>query len=143
MKILIVYKSILGATKRYAVWLGEETGADIMGFSQVKPDSFDKYKVVAVASGTYAGQMPLISFLKKYWYTLAKKKVVIIAVGTIPPQDRESTMSFELIPKEIREKVTYFKLPGRMLSGTPDETLMKQKLKPVVKKLKSFAKLKQ
>lgn len=142
MKILIVYKSFLGATKKYAEWLAEETGADILGFSQFKKNLIQNYDVIVVCSGTYAGQMPLVSFLKNNWPILSTRKVVVAAVGTIPPQDRESRLSFELIPTHIRDNIKYFKLPGRMLTMGPDGQPDRSKLKPVVKTIKSFAKVK-
>lgn len=142
MKILILYKSVLGATKKYAEWLSEETGADIMRFSQFKTNMIDSYEIVVVSSGTYAGQMPLVSFLKRYWPTLSTRKVIVLAVGTIPPQDRESRLSYELIPIEIRERISYFKMPGRMLTTGPEGLPEREKLKPVVKLIKRFAKVK-
>ena len=56
MKTIIVYKSFLGTTKKYAQWLASDLKADILTFSQVKNEIFEKHDTVIVASGTYASK---------------------------------------------------------------------------------------
>lgn len=132
MKILIVYKSILGSTKQYAYWLAEEIDADIMTFGKVKEKTFGKYDIVIVASGTYAGKMPLVGFLEKYWATLQYKKIIALAVGIAPLYEEASMQSYKLIPERIRTYIRYFKVPGKMPFVKPIEVPAKEKLQPVI-----------
>lgn len=136
MKILIVYRSYLGTTKRYAQWLQEDLKADLKRFDQVKDDGLEKYDKVVVCSGTYAGKMPLVGFLKKHWDKLKNKKVVAVAVGIAPRDLEYSQKSYETIPVSIRKKIVYYKLPGNMFGARPAGEIRKENLREVLKKLK-------
>ena len=132
MKIIVVYRSYLGMTKHYAQWLGEEFAADIVDFRKVKNTTFDTYDIVIITSGTYAGKMPLVNFLKKYWEVLAHKKVIVMAVGIAPAEDEYSIKSYEMIPSEIRSRIRYFKVPGNMFGVKPTGEPSKERLEPVI-----------
>lgn len=135
MKIAVVYKSILGSTKKYANWLSEELNADLYGFSEVSSNILAEYDIIVVSSGTYAGQMPLTGFLKKYWPVLSQKKVFVVAVGMAPAEDEASKASYELIPAYIRDNVEYFKIPGKLFKAGPAGEPAEEKLQPVVDKI--------
>jgi len=132
MKTIVVYHSLLGTTRKYATWLGEELHADVVGFKDVTKRTFDDYDVVIVTSGTYAGKMPLVDFLKKYWEVLELKKVLVMAVGIAPADVEQSRVSYELIPEDIRSAITYFKVPGNMFGLKPAGEPSKKKLEPLI-----------
>lgn len=132
MEILVIYRSFLGTTKHYATWLKEELDADVIEFRKVNERILTDYDVIIVTSGTYAGKMPLVGFLKKYWPLLKSKKVIVMAVGIAPAEDKQSKMSYELIPQEIRSKIRYFKVPGSLFGIKPAGEPSKDKLAPVV-----------
>lgn len=139
MKIAVVYKSILGSTKKYANWLSEELNSNLFTFNEINTEILQGYDIIVVSSGTYAGQMPLIGFLKKYWPVLSQKKVFAVAVGIAPAEDKASIVSYNQIPEYIRNKIEYFKVPGKLFKITPAGEPAKEKLKPVVDKIWSFA----
>ncbi len=132
MKTLIVYRSVLGTTKKYAQWLALSLHADIVDFHHLNVKTIDKYDVIIVTSGTYAGKMPLVGMLKKNWEKLESKKVIVMAVGIAPEDDEYSIKSYEMIPAEIRSKIKYFKLPGNMFGLKPAGSPSKEKLEPVI-----------
>lgn len=132
-KPAVVYQSFLGTTKQYAQWLQEEFGGDIFTFSQAKDERLLKYETVIVASGTYAGWMPLTGFLKRKWPLLKDKKVIVVAVGIAPAEEPYSKKAFEKIPDEIRQKVKIFKIPGRWGKLTPAGEVKKGNLKKIIK----------
>lgn len=139
MKIAIVYRSFLGATKQYAEWLKGELNADIFKFKAVDKAKLALYDLIIVSSGTYAGWMPLTSFLKHYWDVLKNKKTVVVAVGAAPAEDIWSKRSYEKIPADIRRQIKYFKLPGKVGKAAPAGMEMSQdKLKPVVEYIKNI-----
>lgn len=110
MTTAIVYHSVFHATERYARWLGEALGAEVLPMRKAK--DLDRFDRIIVMSGTYASGMPLVGFLKKHWPRLRQKQVVAIAVGAAPADDPASKISYEHLPAEIREHITYAKIRG-------------------------------
>jgi flavodoxin len=135
MKIAVVYKSILGSTKKYATWLSEQLNGDLFKFNEINKEILLEYDIIVVSSGTYAGQMPLVSFLKKNWPVLSQKKVFVVAVGMAPAEDKASKSSYEMIPGYIRENIEYVKLPGKLLKTGPAGEVTEKKLEPIVDKI--------
>jgi len=138
MKIIVVYRSVLGTTKQYAKWLGEALQAEVATFNHIHDEELIYYDVVIITSGTYAGKMPLVGFLKKHWDILQHKKVIVMAVGIAPAEEVVSRESYKLIPVEIRSKVRYFKLPGNMFGLKPAGEPSKEKLEPVISYIQGF-----
>jgi menaquinone-dependent protoporphyrinogen IX oxidase len=124
--VLIIYRSFLGATEQYAGWLSEELGCDRLIFKKVTDDVLDKYDSVVVMSGTYAGRMPLVGFLKKHWSELKDKHVFVAAVGAVLPESRASELSYLSIPDEIRKNIWYIKIPGRLAHNQRSGWTMKR-----------------
>lgn len=138
MKVAVFYKTLLGTTRKYAQWITEEVQADIFTYAEVKPGIFEPYDVVIIASGTYAGKMPLVGFLENNWGDIKGKKVIVLAIGMVPPDNTQSFVSFELIPKKIRKKIFYFKLPGKLFRAGEMGEPGKDKLELVFAKIKNF-----
>lgn len=134
---VVLYRSILGSTEQYAKWLSEDVHADIYRFADINSDKLEQYKNIIVSSGTYVGWMPLVNFLTSNWEVLNKKNVVVIAVGLQSFDNPDSMKSFLKIPQEIRDKIKYFKLPGKLMSLN-SENVKKVNLEPVKEYLKSY-----
>lgn len=135
MKVAVIYKTFLGTTKKYAQWIAEEYDADLLKFNEITDEVLNNYDLVVVTSGTYAAQMPLINFLKKYWQVLRTKRVVVVAVGMAPPDDPQSIKSYELIPDHIQSLIHYFKVPGKLFASGPGGEPARDKLEKVFKKI--------
>lgn len=114
MKTIILYKSFLGTTRTYAKWLRDELNCDLKEFGGVRDEELKGYDSVIITSGTYARRMPLVNFLKSKWEIIKDKNVVVVAVGIAPESVEYSQKSYEEIPANIREKIKYFKIPGRI-----------------------------
>jgi hypothetical protein len=114
MNVAIAYFSILGSSRKYARWLAEDLGADLLHFRALSDARLDRYETVVVLSGTFGTWMPLTKFLKEHWPGLATKHVVVVAVGSIPADDPSSVQNYNSIPEEIRQAITYFKLPCQL-----------------------------
>lgn len=131
MKVLIVYRSFLGTTKKYAEWLHEEVESDTLRVCKVNKARLARYDLVVLCSDTYAGWISIRGRLKKWWDTLRGKKVVLLVVGMAPPEDPESTAAYLKIPEYIRQEIKYFKLPGTIGSGNRQQ-VQKENLQPVL-----------
>jgi menaquinone-dependent protoporphyrinogen IX oxidase len=137
VKTAILYRSFRGTTKQYAEWLHEEIESDIFKYNKVKKQSLLSYDLVILCATTYVGWISLGGYLKGRWDILNDKKVILIAVGAAPMDDSWSIRSYEKIPKQIRDSIKYFKLPGKMGSRDADK-VKKENLTPVIEYLKRF-----
>ena len=87
MKGIIVYKSKYGATKKYAEWLGDETGFDIIEVSDAKVSTLQEYDVLIFGGGIYASGLPVTGFLKKNIKALSDKKIIVFCDGASPYEE--------------------------------------------------------
>jgi len=102
MNGVIVYKTKYGSTKKYAQWLKESTGFDMVDADKAKIDEVAKYDIIIFGGGIYAGGIAGIAFLKKNIVRLQGKKIVAFCCGASPydaefmRQLKERNMSGEL-----------------------------------------------
>ncbi|VVB75069.1 Flavodoxin domain protein [Candidatus Tiddalikarchaeum anstoanum] len=134
-KTLIVYKSFLGSTRKYAKWLTDELKSDIVDMWSVRLEKLKEYDTIIVMSGTYANWMPLTGFLTKNWPTIQDKKVIVVAVGAAPENDPYSKSSYNKIPEHIRNKIKYFKIYGKF--GNQGKEVEKDALNRIIRYLKN------
>jgi len=136
MRTVIVYSSILGTTKKYAMWLREALEADLSRANAGRVSALN-YDLIIVCSPTYMGQIRLLGYLKKRWNVLQGKWVILIAVGMAPPQSPDSRRTYDGIPAEIRNRIRYFKLPGKI--GPSGKAAVKQEnLQPVLEYIRTI-----
>ena len=114
MKTLVLYKSKYGSTEMYAKWIAEALGADISTMDYFKAGNLGGYSVVLIGSPTYMGKILAADFLIKNWTLLEDKQVYLFTVGMIPWETQESNLSYQMIPQNIRDKIQFIKVPGRM-----------------------------
>lgn len=138
MKTAVVYRSFLGTTKKYAEWLHGEVESDIFRAGKLSKARLAEYDLVILCSGTYAGWISMRGLLKKWWSILRGKKVILLVVGMVPPEDPESTAAYLKIPEHIRQEIKYFKLTGTIGSGNREQ-VKKENLQPVVEYIRSLA----
>ena len=83
-RILIIYHSKTGFSKRYAQWLAEELTGRILPFRDRKSADLTEYDTIILTGGLYAGQMSGLKWLKKQLPALAGKRLAAVAVGCAP-----------------------------------------------------------
>ena len=83
-KILIVYKSKYGATRKYTEWLQDEISCDVLDISKFNTISFKYYETVVFFGGIYASGIAGLNVLRKNYDSLKSKKIAIFAVGASP-----------------------------------------------------------
>lgn len=136
MRTVIIYSSTLGTTRKYAMWLREALEADLSKANAGQRSAQD-YDLIIVCSPTYLGQIRLLGYLKKRWSVIQGKRVILIAVGMAPPESPDSRKSYEKIPEDIRGKIQYFKLPGKI--GPAGKAKVRQEnLQPVLEYLRTI-----
>ena len=83
-KGIILYQSKYGATKKYAQWLQESTGFDLVETKKADINVVKSYDTIILGGGVYASGIAGLSFLKKNYAALKDKKVVVFSVGASP-----------------------------------------------------------
>lgn len=84
MSGIILYKSKYGSTKKYAEWLAEETGFEMVETDKARIEDVCRYDEVILGGGVYASGIAGFSFLKKNWGKLKGKKVIVFMCGASP-----------------------------------------------------------
>jgi menaquinone-dependent protoporphyrinogen IX oxidase len=115
MKTLILYKSKYGATEEYSQYLHSKIeGSEITRFDKFDIKKVDQYEYIIIGSPTYAGQVEANTYLINNWEYLKNKKIFVFTVGMADPEEESSLAAYNAIPEDIRMKIEYKKLPGRI-----------------------------
>jgi menaquinone-dependent protoporphyrinogen IX oxidase len=112
-RIIILYKTKYGSTRRYAQWIAEITGGDLYDLSLFDPNRLAQYETVLIGSSAYFGKMRCSAFLMKNWEILKNKKIIVFGVTGISPNDpRQRDIAKRSFPKRFRSSITYYPLRG-------------------------------
>lgn len=79
--IVVIYAGKYGATERYARWIAEETGAEVIPESRVSARDLEDKDVIIFGGAIHAGAILGIQTLKKLYPKIAEKKILTFAVG--------------------------------------------------------------
>lgn len=106
-KVLIVYKSATGFTKKYTDWIIEEVACDAITLGDAKKSDIDKYDIIIFGAGIHAG---LISGLKKFkkLFDINNKQVIVFATGASPGSDDMIQAVIENNLAEYKASVRFF-----------------------------------
>jgi len=62
-KVLIMYFSKYGSTKKYAEWIASELNGDIFNIKNIKQNILENYDTIILGSGLYAGRIEGLNIL--------------------------------------------------------------------------------
>lgn len=136
MNGIILYQSKYGSAKKYAEWLREETGFDIIKTKDARAEDLTKYEVVVLGGGVYASGVLGFSFLKKNIGKLKGKKIAVYCVGASPYDEKAISQAREHNFKGEMQDIPLFYCRGawdeeKMSFG--DRTLCRMLQKAVAK----------
>jgi len=117
MKGLVIYKGKYGATKQYAMWIGQELQLSVASADRFPVDELSKYDYFILGSSVYIGKLEIKDWLKKNFDLLQDKKILFFQVAASPPEQIEKRESYNKasLPLSILEKIQFYYLPGRMI----------------------------
>jgi len=81
---VVVYRSISGFTKKYALWIAEELSADLYDSRKIDAKKLLDYDVIVFGGSLHAVGINGLSLIKNNKQRLADKKIVVFAVGASP-----------------------------------------------------------
>src|SRR6478735_1007015 len=117
MKGLVIYKGKYGATKQYAMWIGEELQLPVASADRFHIDELPKYDYFILGSSVYIGKLEIKDWLKKNFIVLQNKKIFFFQVAGSPVEQIEKRESYNKasLPPDILQKIQFYYLPGRMI----------------------------
>ncbi len=117
MKGLVIYKGKYGATKQYAMWIGQELQLPVASADRFPLDELPKYDYYILGSSVYIGQLEIKNWLKKHFKVIQNKKIFFFQVSASPPEQLEKRESYNKasLPATILDKIQFYYLPGRMI----------------------------
>jgi len=117
MKGLVIYKGKYGATKQYAMWIGQELQLPAASADRFHANELIKYDYFILGSSVYIGKLEIKDWLKKNFYVLQNEKIFFFQVAGSPAEQiekRESYNKASLSPA-ILKNIQFYYLPGRMI----------------------------
>jgi len=117
MKGLVIYKGKYGATKQYAMWIGQELQLPVASADRFHIDELPKYDYFILGSSVYIGKLEIKDWLKKNFTVLQNKKIFFFQVAGSPVEQIEKRESYNKasIPPDMLQKIQFYYLPGRMI----------------------------
>lgn len=118
MSTIVIYKTKYGATKKYAEWIAEELGCDMVNAKDIKIDDILKYDTIIYGGGLYAEIINGVHMLTKNMDKLKDKKIAVFTTGLTPTNCRDyyDKMVIEKNFKDgVPENVKLFNYVGKML----------------------------
>lgn len=113
---VVVYSTKNGSTERYAQWIAEDCGADLMRAGETKIEDLLNYETVIYGGCVYQGTLRGVDLIKKNLQKLREQKLVVFAVGLTHPADDaafEQVLSQNFKPSQ-REGIQFFHFPGAL-----------------------------
>lgn len=115
-KILVLYRTKHGSTKRYAGWIGDALNADV---ADAKESGWEKelqhYDLILYGGNLNAEGINGLAKIRSKMAAFPNKKIIYFAVGSFPPS--EETVK-ELVdanfPEGLRSQITLFHFRGRL-----------------------------
>lgn len=116
MKTLVIYTSTTGFTEKYAQWLTERLGADLMKVNEAmkKSDSyFDKYDALIYGGWALAGSIQKSKWFLERLERWQGKRLALFCVGASPAENEEVDVAMDnILTAEQKNVAQVFYCPG-------------------------------
>ena len=126
MKILLIYKSKTGFTKKYADWICKEINCRLESIKNIKKIDFSQYDLVIYGSRIHAGRIDGLNKIKKL---NLDKKLIIFATGATPKETPSITEVWNSnLTEEELKNIKHFYIPAGLnyeKMGFLDKMMMK------------------
>lgn len=116
-KVIVIYKSRYGFTKKYAHWIAQELGAELMEAGKIKVSDLQNYDVIIYGGGLYAGGVNGFSLITKSFQSIANKSLYLFTVGAADVSDEKNINSIrsslsKVLTPEMESKINIFHFRG-------------------------------
>lgn len=117
MKSIILFKSKYGATRQYAAWLAEMLELPIVDVDDATNENIRNNDALLIGTSVYFGKFKNARWLRQNVKELSTKKKIFMFIVCASAADSETCNKIlkTNLPAEIKDKCTYYFLPGRVL----------------------------
>ena len=118
-KVLILYSSHYGSTKKYAEWIAEELNGDGYDLNSMNQNNVIEYDVIILGIALYPEKVNGIEIFENNYKIIKDKKLVVFACGLSDFDKAENrnivTKRFQkIIPENLFENIKIFFLRGNI-----------------------------
>ncbi len=131
MKTIVIYRSILGTSERYAKWLAEELDTKCINYKKITDKDLNNYDNVVLVGPTYMSKILLQNFIKNNWKILKNKKVIFVNIGMLTVDNNIVEESW----KEIHKQIIKIKISGK-IGAINQSNVDRRNLEKVIKEIK-------
>ena len=112
-KVLVVYRSKSGYTKKYAGWIAEAVHADLCEGKNMTLNKLRPYDTVIYGAALYATGINGIKTIKKYLDDLKQKQLIVFTLGATPvrPEIFEEVKNNNFTAEQ-QKQIRFFMLRG-------------------------------
>ena len=113
---VVVYSTRNGSTERYAQWIAEDCGADLMRAGETSLETLLRYETIIYGGCVYQGTIRGAELIRKNLDRLQGKQLLLFAVGLTHPAD---DAAFELVLSRNfstaqQQGIRFFHFPGAL-----------------------------
>ncbi len=129
-KIIIIYKSSTGFTKKYAEMIAEEIGCTLADYKTAAVETLSHYDTVVFGTRAHAGMIDGYKKIKKMFQKSAAGHFVLFVTGASPDTSEDTLNAFwsQNLSAEELEKIPHFYMPAGLCyekMSFPDKLMMK------------------
>ncbi len=130
MKVILVYKSTSGFTERYAQWIAQATGCELLSWKDTRAAALSGCDVLVYGSRMHAGTLDGLAKAKQLYKESGVKQFIVFATGAMPntAADTIEEMWRRNLTEEERLAVPHFYMQAGICYeklGILDRTMMK------------------
>ncbi len=116
-KIIVIYQSKYGTTKKYAEWISQKLSCDIFEKKRIKAGTLIDYDTIIYGGGLYAGGVSGIDLIVKSFDNIKDKNIILFTCGLADPNDSENTDHIKeslkkVLSPEMQDKIVVYHLRG-------------------------------
>jgi menaquinone-dependent protoporphyrinogen IX oxidase len=116
-KVLVMYFSKYGSTKKYAEWIASELNGDIFDIKNIKQNILENYNTIILGTALYAGKLEGLEIIINNYENIKNKKIVIFTCGLADYSKTENINTIQkrianILSEKIMENIKIYYLRG-------------------------------
>ncbi|MGO4292176.1 flavodoxin domain-containing protein [Chitinophaga sp. RAB17] len=116
MRGIIIYKGKYGATRQYAIWLGNILNIPAILAGIEMNEQLKAADYIIMGTSVYIGKLQLRKWIEKHRELLVSKRLFLFLVAGTPVSEKEKLQEYITanIAADIRTRCNFFFFPGKL-----------------------------